>query len=173
MKKIGLAAFTLTMLFVLTAPLAMAQQKGAADPQSCSYCGMNLEKFAHTAMLIQYDDGSTAAVCSLHCAAIDMALNIDKTPDKLLVGDFLSRKKIDAAPACWTIGGDMPGVMTKRAKWAFENAEACKKFAAEHGATVSDLDGAMKAAYEDMYADTRMIREKRKAKKIQNQQQPK
>ncbi|MHC1728683.1 MAG: nitrous oxide reductase accessory protein NosL [Syntrophobacteraceae bacterium] len=171
MKKTWLTVFTL--IFLLTATLAPAQQKAAGEPQSCSYCGMDLQKFAHTAMLIEYEDGSKAAVCSLHCAAIDLALNIDKSPAKMLVGDYLSKRPVDAAAACWTIGGDLPGVMTKRAKWAFENTEACKKFAAEHGATVSDLDAAMKASYEDMYADTKMIRDKRKAKKAQHEQEMK
>ena len=55
--------------------------------------------------------------------------------------------------------------MTKRAKWAFENKTDCEKFAAEHGAQIMGFEEALKAAYEDMYADTKMIRDKRKAKK--------
>ena len=174
MKRTGLAAITL--LFLLAGTFAFAQHEGAKN-NSCGYCGMDRDKYAHSAVLIEYEDGSIVGTCSLHCAAIDLALNIDKTPGKLLVGDYLSKKPIDAAAACWTIGGDVPGVMTKRAKWAFESKEECEKYAREHQAKVADLDESMKAAYEDMYADTKMIREKRKARKSQQaqpgQQQPK
>src|SRR5512147_1541446 len=43
---------------------------------ACQYCGMELLKFAHSRMVVDYDDGSSVAVCSLHCAAVDLALNI-------------------------------------------------------------------------------------------------
>lgn len=142
---------------------AMAQHGGAQGSESCIYCGMDLQKFAHSAVVIEYEDGTVSGTCSLHCAAIDLALKIDKTPKRILVGDYPSKKQIDAVSACWTIGGDQPGVMTKRAKWAFENRAECEKYASEHGAKVTDFDESVKAAYEDMYADTKMIREKRKA----------
>ncbi len=57
------------------------------------------------------------------------------------------------------------GVMTKRAKWAFENKADAEKFIKENGGTPATFDDAMEAAYEDMYADTKMIREKRKMMK--------
>jgi len=40
-------------------------------------------------------------------------------------------------------------------------------FVRENGGSVNSFEDAMKAAYEDIYADTKMIREKRKAKKGQ------
>jgi copper chaperone NosL len=132
---------------------------------------MDRHKFAHSAMLIEYEDGTTTATCSLHCTAVELAINIDKTPRKLMVGDYGTKKLTDAETACWTLGGDLPGVMTKRAKWAFENRAECEKFAREHGATIVSLDDAIKASYEDMYSDTKMIREKRKMKRMQQQQQ--
>jgi len=81
------------------------------------------------------------------------------------VGDFNSKKLIDAEKAFWVIGGNKPGVMTKKAKWAFENKADAEKFIAENGGSLSTFDEAMKAAYEDMYDDTKMIREKRKMMK--------
>jgi len=57
------------------------------------------------------------------------------------------------------------GVMTRRAKWAFQKREEGEKFIAESGGTLTAFDEAMKAAYEDMYQDTKMIRERRKMKK--------
>jgi copper chaperone NosL len=56
--------------------------------------------------------------------------------------------------------------MTKRAKWAFEKKEDAEKYIAEHGGTLATFEEAMKASYEDMYADSKMIREKRKMKKM-------
>lgn len=166
------AAVAIAFCLVLTGSIVLAQQHQAGQaPQSCSYCGMDRQKFAHTAMLIEYEDGSTAGTCSIHCAAVDLAINIDKTPRTIQVGDFVSRQPTDAAAACWTIGGDQQGVMTRRAKWAFANRADCEKYASEHGAKVTDFDEAVKAAYEDMYADTKMIREKRKARRNQEKQQ--
>jgi nitrous oxide reductase accessory protein NosL len=56
------------------------------------------------------------------------------------------------------------GVMTKRAKWAFEKKEDAEKFLKENGGKLASFDEVIKAAYDDIYEDTKMIREKRKAK---------
>jgi len=134
---------------------------------SCNYCGMNLEQFSHSRMLIVYDDGTEAGVCSLHCAAVDLALKLDKTPGSIHVGDMNTKKLIDTEKAFWVIGGDRPGVMTKRAKWAFENKADAELFIKGHGGTLITFDDAIKASYEDMYTDTKMIRERRKMKRMQ------
>jgi copper chaperone NosL len=154
------------VFFVVPGVFALAQMQGhqaMQGQQACQFCGMDRHKFAHSAMLIEYEDGSTAATCSLHCAAIDLATNIDKTPRIIQVGDYDTKQLINAENACWTLGGDVPGVMSKRAKWAFGNKADCEKFSKEHGAQMTTFDDAMKSAYEDMYSDTKMIRDKRKA----------
>jgi len=130
--------------------------------QSCSYCGMDRAKFAHSRVYIEYDDGSTAGTCSLHCAALDMALHIDKGPVSIEVGDYQNKTLIDAETAVWVIGGSKMGVMTKRAKWAFGNQAAADAFMQQDGGQLSNFEEALKAAYADMYQDTKMIREKRK-----------
>ncbi len=142
---------------------------GAADMQnnpSCKYCGMDRTKFAHSRMVVEYDDGTSLGTCSMHCLAIELALNIDKTPRSLQVGDYNSKTLIDAEKAFWVMGGNKPGVMTKRAKWAFENKADAEKFIAENGGSLSSFDVTIKASYEDMYTDSKMIREKRKMKKM-------
>jgi copper chaperone NosL len=53
--------------------------------------------------------------------------------------------------------------MTKRAKWAFEDRAAADAFVKANGGTIATFDEAIRAAYDDMYQDTKMIREKRKA----------
>ena len=69
---------------------------------------------------------------------------------------------IDAEKAFWVIGGSKPGVMTKRAKWAFEKKEAADKFMLDNGGTQGMFDAALQAAYQDIGDDTKMIRERRK-----------
>lgn len=134
------------------------------DP-SCKYCGMDRAKFAHSRMVVVYDDGASLGTCSIHCLAIDLVVNMDKTPRSIQVGDYNSKKLIDAEKAFWVIGGNKPGVMTKKAKWAFENKADAEKFIAENGGTLATFDQAMKTTFEDMYADTKMIQEKRKMMK--------
>jgi len=134
--------------------------------KACPFCGMEKEKFGHTWMVVEYDGGKKAGFCSIHCAAIDLATNMDKTPVKIEVGDYMTKKLIDAEKAYWVIGGNKPGVMTKRAKWAFGKKEDADAFIKENGGKPAAFDEVMKAAYEDMYADTNMIREKRKMMKM-------
>ena len=129
---------------------------------SCFYCGMDRAKFAHSRMHVEYDDGSALGTCSIRCLAVDMALFIDKAPVTLRVGDFNTKKLIDAEKAYWVIGGDKTGVMTKRAKWAFENKKDAEAFIGDHGGQLASFEEAIEASYADMYKDNKMIREKRK-----------
>jgi len=147
-------------------PVALSQDDTKEIPE-CNYCGMDREKFAHSRILIEYDEETEEGMCSIHCAAIDLAINIDKTPKAIMVGDYGTKKLINAEKAIWVIGGSKPGVMTKKAKWAFEKKEDADKFVKENGGKVSTFDEAMKATYEDMYADTKMIRDRRRMKKTE------
>ena len=161
MKIIILASIFLLVL----ANIAIALDTDTKKHPSCSYCGMDRAKFAHSRMLIEYDDGTTVGTCSLRCAAIDLANNIDKSPKTIGVGDYYSKKLIDAEKAYWVMDDSKPGVMTGRAKWAFENKNSVEKFIKENGGVLATFDDAIKAAYEDMYKDTKQIRERRKMKR--------
>ena len=158
-------ALSLTMAILFIGTFALAQQdidKHAA----CKYCGMDRKMFAHSRMLLVYEDGSELATCSLHCVAVDLALNIDKMPKTIQVADFNTKSLIDAEKAVWVIGGEKPGVMSKRAKWAFEKKADAEAFIQANKGTLADFEAAIKASYEDMYSDTQMIRERRKAKRM-------
>jgi copper chaperone NosL len=161
MKHLLLTALLLLPL----APTAQAQEDVKASP-SCRYCGMDREKFASSRMVIEYDDGTQVGTCSIHCAAVDLANTLDKAPLALKVADLGSKQLVDAEKATWVLGGGKPGVMTKRAKWAFADRAAAEAFAKENGGAVATFDEAMKASYEDMYQDTKMIREKRKMRRM-------
>lgn len=159
--------FVLLMTVLLSPAGAVFAQDDVHQGPSCKLCGMDRAKFAHSRMLATYDDGTTLATCSLHCLALDLALNIDKTPSSIQVGDFNTKKLIDAEKAFWVIGGNKMGVMTKQAKWAFEKKEDAERFIMENSGVMATFDEALKAAYESMYADTKMIRDKRKMMKQQ------
>jgi len=119
-------------------------------------------KFERSWVIITHEDGSSVSVCSIHCAAIDMALHPDKAIREFTVGDYDTKRQIDAESAYWVIGGDVMGVMTARAKWAFETKDGADNFMKKHGGRPANLREIMKAAFEDMYQDTLMIRKKRK-----------
>ncbi|MEW6409518.1 MAG: nitrous oxide reductase accessory protein NosL [Nitrospirota bacterium] len=167
MKYLKISVFAIIMAFCLSMTGVVFAQDDIKKHPSCKYCGMDRQKFDHTRIYIEYEDGTSEGLCSIHCAAIDLALNIDKTPKAIWVGDYNTKKLIDVEKAVWLIGGSKMGVMTKRAKWAFENKEAAEKFQKENGSEIANFEKAMKAAYEDLYEDTKMIREKRKMKRME------
>jgi len=148
--------------------IAHAQQAkdDIAVHKSCGYCGMDRGTYDYSRMLIEYDEGTTVPTCSIHCAAVDLANKIDKTPKAIKVGDFTSKNLIDAEKAFWVVGGSKPGVMSKRGKWAFENKSDAENFIKVNQGSLASFEETMKMAYEDMYDDTRAIRERRKAKRM-------
>ena len=157
----GVGAFP----FAPCSGVAFAQEDISKHP-SCPFCGMDRQKFAHSRVYVEYDDGSTLGTCSIHCAAVDMAVHIDKAPGKIWIGDYNTKKLINAEAAIWVIGGNKPGVMTGRAKWAFDTKESAEAYVQANGGQTSGFEEAMEATYEDMYKDTKMIRERRKMKRM-------
>lgn len=88
----------------------------------------------HSRHLVHYQDDLADATCSLHCAALSLALNLDHGPKAIYAADFGAattpkplrgmsmRPPISLAQSC-------PGVMTKQSKVAFAAkaaAEAAK-----------------------------------------------
>lgn len=134
---------------------------------ACKQCGMDRGKFNYSRIVIEYEDGSTAGSCSLHCAAVELANSIDKIPVMVRVAEYDSKELIDAETAVWVMGGNRKGVMTGQAKWAFASKAAAERFIAANGGSIVDFDAAIKAAYDDMYQDTKMIREFKRMKRSQ------
>ncbi len=171
MKRMYVPSFVIAVC-LLFGGLASAHTKDDIHlHKDCKLCGMDRGMFDFSRMLIEYKDGSVSAVCSVHCAALDMANNIDKTPTSIKVGDFNGRQLIDAEKAVWVVGGNKPGVMSKRGKWAFEGKEGAENFIKTNQGKIASFDEVMKMAYEDMYNDTKMIREKRKMKRMKMMEQ--
>jgi copper chaperone NosL len=155
-------AAAIVALCLATAARAEAPSDVKSAP-SCHYCGMDREKFGHSRMVVEHDGGKAVGTCSLHCAALELALSIDSSPKALRVADAKTHQLVDAEKATWVIGGAKAGVMTKRAKWAFADRDAADAFVRENGGRVATFDEALQAAYEDMHEDVKAIREKRKA----------
>jgi nitrous oxide reductase accessory protein NosL len=166
MKRFGQFVLVIALVFFTGIFFSALAQEDIQKHTSCKYCGMDRQKFSHSRMLLEYDDGSSVGTCSIHCVAVDLSLNIDKTPKTIGVGDYGTKALIDAEKAVWVIGGTKPGVMTKRAKWAFAEKGAAEAFIKENQGRLATFDEAMKATYEDMHQDTKMIRERRKMKRM-------
>jgi copper chaperone NosL len=171
MKRISILLIVMSV-FIIFGKTGLAQSiDDVSTYKACVLCGMDRGQFNFSRMLITYEDGTITAFCSLHCAAIDLANHIDKTPKLIQVGDYNSRRLINAETAFWAVGGTKPGVMSKRGKWAFEKKEAAENFLKTNMGRLSSFEEAMKAAYEDMAEDTKMIRERRKMNRMKMSEQ--
>ena len=167
MRKTGVVNLVIAVCFMFGG-MGFAQQTkdDISVHKTCKYCGMDRGSYNFSRMLIEYEDGTVVAFCALRCAAVDLANNIDKTPKTIQVGDFNGKQLIDGEKAFWVIGGSKPGVMSKRGKWAFEKKDDAENFIRTNQGKMASFEEAMKMAHEDLYEDTRMIRERRKMKRM-------
>ncbi|HSB34174.1 MAG TPA: nitrous oxide reductase accessory protein NosL, partial [Nitrospirota bacterium] len=84
---------------------------------------------------------------------------------RIRVGDYDSRKLIDATTAFWVIGGSKEGVMTELAKWAFENKADADAFIKKNGGKPASFNDALHAAYDGLYEDMRITLDRVKERK--------
>jgi copper chaperone NosL len=157
--------FALIVSFLLLISPYVVAADDISEHPTCKYCGMDRAQYNFSRMYVEYDQGKPEGFCSIHCAAVDLAVNIDRIPKNILVADHGTKELIDAEKAFWVIGGSKPGVMTKRGKWAFKTKEDADGFIKASGGILGTFDSATNAAYEDMYQDSKMIREKRAMKR--------
>ncbi len=142
MKRLWIS---ILLLFAFSAVCLAADQKVEA-PADCQQCGMNRTTFGHSRMIVTYKDGSSSATCSINCVAADMKKQPGKEVKSFQVGDYNSRKLIDAKKAVWVIGGKKKGVMTQLAKWAFVDKKAAETFVKENGGKISTFNEVLAAA---------------------------
>ena len=148
MKRIVFAIIAL--VFASLASLAAATVEAPAD---CTQCGMNRTKFAHSRMVVTYKDGSSTGTCSINCVVVDMKAHQGKGAQSFQVGDYTSKKLIDAKTAVWVIGGKKRGVMTPVAKWAFGDKQAAVAFVTENGGKLATFDEAFSATEKELASD--------------------
>jgi len=146
-------------------PDPKAHQDDLAKYPKCPYCGMDRKQFHHSRMLVHYGDDLADGVCSLHCAAISLALNIDRDPKAIWVGDNADAAAVkalsDADKASFLVGGSSRGVMSRRSKVAYSSATAAQAARATQGGEIVTFEQALQAAYADMAQDVAMIRKNR------------
>ncbi|MCU0766011.1 MAG: nitrous oxide reductase accessory protein NosL [Gammaproteobacteria bacterium] len=135
----------------------------------CPYCGMDRKQYHHSRHLVQYADDLADGTCSLHCAAISLAINLDRGPKAIYAADFGAAAEIkplvNVDEATYLIGSKLPGVMTARSKKAFGSKAVAEAAQKENGGELGNFDAALKAAYASMADDTLMIRKKRAEKR--------
>lgn len=154
----SVSAFIMAVALVLSGTAGTASEfLDIRDHPTCPICGMDRGRYSHSRMLIDYREGATGT-CSIHCAGADLAVNRHKTVQGLYAADYVGTQLIQADTAVWVIGGDRFGVMTLRAKWAFEKKADADAFVREHGGRVGTYEDAMKATFEDMYQDIQAVR---------------
>jgi len=125
------------------------------EHRSCIHCGMDRKAYGFSRMLVQYEDGTSAGVCSLHCAVIELNANKERTVKSLLVADRGTRELIVADKAVWVMGGSKRGVMTTRPKWAFASRAAAEAFIEKYGGAIVNWSEALAAAREDLAQEVR------------------
>ena len=161
-------ATTLLIVGVLCwASLSFAQED-VQKHRSCAYCGMDRKTFGYSRMLVEYTDGTSVGTCSIRCIVLDLTQNLSKLPCSLKVGDYQTKKLIEANKAFWVVGGNKRGVMTQTAKWAFEKESSAKEFINSHGGELVVFHGALKAAYEDIYEEVKETLERAEERKAKN-----
>lgn len=135
----------------------------------CPYCGMDRKQWHHSRHLIHYSDDLVDGTCSLHCAALSLALNIDRVPKAIYAADFGSAENpkplVNVEEATYLIGSKLPGTMTQKSKMAFASRQAAQEAQKVHGGELGDFDAALRAAYLSMAEDTIMIRKRRAEKR--------
>ena len=131
----------------------------------CPYCGMDRKQYHHSRHLVHYQDDLVDATCSLHCAGLSLAINLDRGPKAIYAADFGAKDDpkplVNVDDATYLIGSKLPGVMTKQSKVAFASKTAAEAAKAEQGGELGNFDAALQAAYQSMAGDTMMIRKKR------------
>ena len=152
MKKYLTAA---AAVLILSFASVLSAGEDIRDHETCKYCNMDRQAFAHSRMLINYTDGTSVGTCSLHCTTRELTANLSKVPCRIAVGDYNTKKMINAAEAHWVIGGDRPGVMSERGKWAFAKKAEADDFIHGHGGKLAAFDEALQAAYYDLYASVK------------------
>jgi len=160
------ALFIVLAAALLGAAPAVVHEDIRNHPE-CPICGMDRQQYSHSRMLIDYKEGSVGT-CSIHCVGADIAVNRHKTVRGIFAADYTGRQLIPATMAFWVVGGDRSGVMTQRAKWAFEKRADADAFIRGHGGSLATFDDAIKATFEDMYADIKTVRERAQKRKARS-----
>jgi len=138
------------MLLLAFGTVCLSAEKKVEAPADCKHCGMNRTTFGYSRMVVTYKDGGSIGTCSINCVVIDMKANKGKEVKSFQVGDYDSKKLINARTATWVIGGKKQGVMTPVAKWAFADKKAAEAFVKENGGKLATFDDVLKTSEKEL-----------------------
>lgn len=143
----------------------------------CPYCGMDRREHHRTRMLVQYSDDLVDGVCSIHCLALSLGLNIDREPKAIWGPDYGAaaepRPLVPVEQLTYLIGASLPHAMTRRSKHSFASKEVAEQFRQKHGGELGGFDEALRQSYLDMSADVAQIRKNRAERRMKMMQQQK
>lgn len=152
-----------------TAPDPKPLENELTKYPKCPYCGMDRREFHHRRHLIHYSDDLVDGTCSLHCAAVSLAINLDRVPKAIYAPDFAAQAEpkplVNVDQATYLIGSDIKGVMTTVSKVAFAERAAAEAAQKRHGGQLGSFDDALRAAYNSLAEDTVMIRKRREERR--------
>ncbi|HYG91260.1 MAG TPA: nitrous oxide reductase accessory protein NosL [Azospirillum sp.] len=141
----------------------------------CPYCGMDRRQWHHSRHLIHYSDDLVDGTCSLHCAAVGLALNLDRGPQAIYAADFGATAEpkplVNVDTAAYLLGSTLPPTMSKVSNMVFSSKEAAERAQKDAGGTIVGFDQALAAAYTGMAEDTVMIRKRRAERRAKASQQ--
>jgi nitrous oxide reductase accessory protein NosL len=138
------------MLLLALGTVSLAADTKVETPADCKQCGMNRTAFGHSRMVVTYKDGSSSGTCSINCVVVDMKKQPGKEVKSFQVGDYNSKKLIDAKSAVWGIGGKKKGVMTPVSKWAFADKKAADAFVKENGGKLATFGEVLAATEKEL-----------------------
>lgn len=135
----------------------------------CPYCGMDRKEHHRARMLVQYSDDLADGVCSIHCLALSLGVNIDREPKAIWGPDYGStvepRPLLPVDNLTYLIGAELKHAMTKKSKHSFASADVAKEFQAKHGGTLGNFNDALRESYLGMADDVTMIRKNREERR--------
>lgn len=135
----------------------------------CPYCGMD-RRYNHRArMLIHYGNDAPDPLCSIHCGAISLAINLALDPKAIYVADNAAatdpRPLIEVGKASFLVGSDLPGVMTWNSKVAYGSIEAAVAAQKVHGGRVLNFQDTLKVSFADLADDLDRMRKAREERR--------
>jgi nitrous oxide reductase accessory protein NosL len=137
--------------------------------KKCPYCGMDRQEHNKTRMLVQYSDDLSDGVCSIHCLALSLGVNIDREPKNIWGPDFGAtvepRPLVPVDQLTYLIGADLKHAMTKKSKHYFASLDVAKEFQAKHGGNLAKFEDALRESYLGMADDVAQIRKNREERR--------
>lgn len=151
------------------APDPAPQENDVEKYPNCPYCGMD-RRYNHKArMLIHYGNDVPDPLCSIHCGAISLAINLSLDPKAIYMADNAietdPRPLVEVGKATFLVGSDLPGVMTWNSKVAYSSREAAVAAQKVHGGTLMDFSQTIKVAFADLADDLDRMRKGREERR--------